>query len=112
MEDVQTTLDNILLKLERNEVLIRTNNLLISRFILELNSIRKSMNLPKSNIYFKFVLTNEEYNSLVDEFGQVVVDKAMYKLDRLLLTNKQQCPNNIAQYVRKKLRKNGKSKEQ
>ena len=42
---------------------------------------------------------------LVAEFGQEEVDKAMYRLDRLLLTNRQQCPRNIKKYLHKRLKK-------
>ena len=91
--------------MEQINILIRTNNLLLSRFILELSRTRKELGLPKRNIFFKFELLESEYFSLVDEFGKEKVDKVLYRLDRLLLTNKQECPNNISKYVRKKLRK-------
>lgn len=97
-------LENILAETKRTQVLIRTNNLLISRFILELSRTRKELGLPKRVLFFKFDLLEDEYYKLVDEYGKEETDKALYRLDRLLLTNKQQCPNNIAKYVRKRLR--------
>lgn len=73
---------------------------------MELSTVRKELGLPKRKTYFRFELLEEEYNTLVSEFGRSVVDKALYRLDRLLLTNKQQCPNNIAKYIRKRIEKN------
>lgn len=96
-------LENILAETKRTQVLIRTNNLLISRFILELSRTRKELGLPKRVLFFKFDLLEDEYYKLVDEYGKEETDKALYRLDRLLLTNKQQCPNNIAKYIRKRL---------
>lgn len=96
-------LENILAETKRTQVLIRTNNLLISRFILELSKTRKELGLPKRVLFFKFDLLEDEYYKLVDEYGKEETDKALYRLDRLLLTNKQQCPNNIAKYIRKRL---------
>lgn len=98
-------LDNILSEIKRTQVLIRTNNLLMSRFILELSKVRKELGLPKRRFFFKFELLDEEYENLVRDFGKKDVDRALYYLDRLLLTNKQQCPNNIAKFVRRKLEK-------
>lgn len=95
----------ILEEIKRTQVLIRTNNLLLSRFILELNNVKKEFGLPKRYLAFKFDLLEEEYRELINEFGKTDVEKALYRLDRLLLTNKQQCPNNIAKYIRKKLEK-------
>ena len=99
------------------QVLIRTNNLLLSRFILALEKTRKKIGLPEREIAFKFELLEDEYKELVAEFGQDEVDKAMYRLDRLLLTNRQQCPRNIKKYLHKRLKKsrdvqNKKEKEQ
>lgn len=87
------------------QVLIRTNNLLLSRFILALEKTRKKMGLPEREIAFKFELLEEEYKELVAEFGQDEVNKAMYRLDRLLLTNRQQCPRNIKKYLHRRLKK-------
>lgn len=78
--------------------------MLLSRFILELSSLQKQYNLPRRVVFFKFELMQDEYDRLVEDYGKPLVDKALYKLDRLLLTNKQQCPNNIAKYIRKRLR--------
>lgn len=103
-------LENILQETKRTQVLIRTNNLLLSRFILELSKTRKELGLPKRVMFFKFELLEEDYELLVKEFGREETNKALYRLDRLLLTNKQQCPNNIAKYIRKKLERSNNAK--
>lgn len=104
---------NVLLEeIKRVQVLIRTNNLLLSRFILELSKTRQELGLPKRCFFFKFELLQDEYNELVNEFGKKETDKALYQLDRMLLTNKQQCPNNIAKYIRTKINHNLKRREQ
>lgn len=104
-------LDNILSEIKRTQVLIRTNNLLMSRFILQLAKVRKELGLPKRVTFFKFELLEDDYLLLVKEFGKEETDKALYRLDRLLLTNKQECPNNIAKYIRRKLEKRQNAKE-
>lgn len=93
------------------QILIRTNNLLLSRFILELSKVRKDLGLPKRVFGFKFEILEEEYNELVNQYGREEVNKALYRLDRLLLTNKQKCPNNIPKYIRKKIDKKNNNKE-
>lgn len=98
-------------ELKNIQILIRTNNLLLSRFILELSKTRKELGLPKRLLFFKYDLLQEEYDRLVSEFGKEEVNKALYRLDRLLLTNRQQCPNNIARYIRRKLKKSREQKE-
>lgn len=92
-------------EMQKLQVLVRTNNLLLSRFILELSNIQQRYNLPQRVVFFKFELMQDEYNRLVEDYGKSLVDKALYQLDRLLLTNKQQCPNNIAKYIRRKLKR-------
>lgn len=96
-KDIKEALDKV-------QILIRTNNLLLSRFILQLSEVRKELCLPKRNVFFKFELLQDDYDELVKEFGKTETDKALYRLDRLLLRNKQQCPNNIRKYITKKLR--------
>lgn len=94
------------------KILIRTNNLLLARFILQLSETRKELGLPKRNTFFKFELFEDDYNKLVDEFGKTEVDKALYRLDRLLIKNKQQCPNNIRKYIAAKLKRSQKEKDE
>ena len=94
------------------QILLRVNNLLLSRFIVEIAKTRKELGLPKRVFAFKFEILEDDYNLLISEFGKNEVDKALYRLDRLLLTNKQQCPNNVAKYIRNKLKKSKYSKEQ
>lgn len=100
---MEKRLEEIESELRKINILIRTNNLLLSRFILQLSTVRKELGLPKRNVFFKFELLQEDYEELVLQFGKQEVDKALYRLDRLLLTNKQQCPNNIKKYLVKKL---------
>ena len=101
-------LNQIKEELSRVQILIRTNNLLLARFILQLSETRKELGLPKRNVFFKFELLQDDYNELVNEFGQDMTDKALYKLDRMLLANKQDCPNNIKKYIATKLKKKSK----
>lgn len=90
--------------LNQIKILIRTNNLLLSRFILQLSETRKELGLPKRSVFFKFELLQDDYEELVKEYGKTETDKALYRLDRLLLRNKQQCPNNIRKYISNKLK--------
>lgn len=87
------------------QTLIRVNNLLLSRFILQLSETRKELGLPKRETFFKFELLEDDYLLLVKEHGKSETDRALYRLDRLLLQNKQQCPHNIHKYIDKQLRK-------
>lgn len=98
-------------EIKKLQILTRVNNLLLSRFILQLQDIREEFNIPKRKTFFKFELLEEDYNELISEFSQSKVDKALYHLDRLLLKNKQQCPNNIKKYIRNKLKKKSKQNE-
>ena len=63
------------------------------------------LDIPKRITFFRFELLKSEYDTLINEFNQRDVDSALTKLDRMLLLNKQNCPNNIAKYVRTKLTK-------
>lgn len=101
----QDILNQIKEELNKVQILIRTNNLLLARFILQLSETRKELGLPKRNVFFKFELLEEDYNELIEEFGKEETDKALYRLDRMLIKNKQQCPNNIRKYITNKLRK-------
>ena len=98
--------------LNRVQILIRTNNLLLARFILQLSETRKELGLPKRNVFFKFELLEDDYNELIKEFGKEETDKALYRLDRMLIKNKQQCPNNIRKYIASKLGKSLLKKEE
>ena len=79
--------------------------------------MKKDLGLPQRCTYFKFEILQDEYDSLVSEFGKHETDKALYRLDRLLVSNKQQCTNNIDKYIRNRLKKSrlnneGSNKEQ
>lgn len=101
----QDVLNQIKEELNKVQILIRTNNLLLARFILQLSETRKELGLPKRNVFFKFELLEDDYTELIKEFGKEETDKALYRLDRMLIKNKQQCPNNIRKYIASKLRK-------
>ena len=105
MEQRLLAIENEIAKLQ---ILVRVNNLLLSRFILQLSKTRDDLHLPKRNVFFKFELLQDDYNELVNEFGQDMTDKALYKLDRRLRANKQDCPNNIKKYIATKLKKKSK----
>lgn len=90
--------------LRTQEILLRTNNLIMSRFILELNNLMTELKVPRHKLFFKFSISDDDYDLLVKEFDSTSVDKALIKLDRLLMTNRQDCPNNIYQYTRSKLK--------
>lgn len=113
--DINKRLDNIERELISTQeslkdinILIRVNNLLLSRFILQLTRVRRELGLPKRVTFFKFEILEEDYNQLISEYSKTEVDKALYRLDRLLLQNKQQCPNNIRKYILNKLKKSSK----
>jgi hypothetical protein len=110
--DIEKKLEEIENEIKTTQVLIRTNNLLLSRFILQLSQVRKELCLPKRNVFFKFELLEDDYKELINEYGKIEVDKALYRLDRLLLKNKQQCPHNIKKYIARKLKRSSKNNEQ
>lgn len=110
--DIENKLLEIEEEIKTTQILLRTNNLLLSRFILQLSQTRKELGLPKRNVFFKFELLQDDYNELVDEYGKKEVDKALYRLDRLLLNNKQNCPNNIKKYITSKLKESIRNKEE
>ena len=111
-QEEQDILNQIKEELNKVQILIRTNNLLLARFILQLSETRKELGLPKRNVFFKFELLEDDYNELIKEFGKEETDKALYRLDRMLIKNKQQCPNNIRKYIASKLRKSLLSKKE
>lgn len=87
------------------QVLVRVNNLLLSKFILQLSETRKELGLPKRQSFFKFEILQDDVDELIKEFGKDETIKALYRLDRLLLQNKQNCPHNIKKYIRNRLKK-------
>lgn len=91
--------------LRQIDILLRVNNLLMSKFILQLSNVKKQLRLKDTNDFFKFSLLQTDYEELVNQFGKQEVDKALYRLDRMLLLNKMQCPNNIKSFIIKKLNK-------
>ena len=92
-------------ELKQLQVLVRVNNLLLSKFILQLSETRKELGLPKRQSFFKFEILQEDVDELIKEFGKDETIKALYRLDRLLIQNKQNCPHNIKKYIRNRLRK-------
>ena len=109
--DIDKRLLDIEQELKNTQILIRVNNLLLSRFILQLSQTREDLGLPKRNVFFKFELLQDDYEELVSKFGKQETDKALYRLDRLLIQNKQQCPHNIKKYISTKLLKKVRSKD-
>lgn len=109
--DIEQRLLEIEKEIKTTQVLIRTNNLLLSRFILQLSETRKELGLPKRNTFFKFELLEDDYKELINEFGKDEVDKALYRLDRMLIKNKQHCPNNIKRYISSNIKKNIRQRE-
>lgn len=105
MKSFQEELKEIQKCLVDLQTLTRVNNLLLSRFILQLSEVQKELGLPKRETFFKFELLEDDYLLLVKEYGKSETDRALYRLDRLLLQNKQQCPHNIRKYIDKQLRK-------
>lgn len=93
-------------ELRQLQILVRVNNLLLSKFILQLSEVRRELGLPKRQSFFKFEILQEDFDDLAKEFGKDETIKALYRLDRLLLQNKQNCPHNIKKYIRKRLRRN------
>lgn len=108
---IEEKLNNIQDEMKDINVLLRVNNILLSRFILQLAQVRRDLGLPKRETFFRFEILEEEYKSLVNEFGKEETDKALYRLDRLLIQNKQNCPHNIRKYIRHRLLKRCKAKE-
>lgn len=94
----------ILQRLTQLEILQRVDNVLLSKFILQLQLVKKILHLPQLKSYWKFELLEEEYVELIKEFDRKDVDRALYYLDRLLIDNKMDCPNNIKQYIRKHIK--------
>lgn len=92
-------------ELKQLQVLVRVNNLLLSKFILQLSETRKELGLPKRQSFFKFEILQDDVDELIKEFGKDETIKALYRLDRLLIQNKQNCPRNIKKYIRNRLRK-------
>ena len=92
----------------QNKILLRVNNLLLARLILQLSQVRNDFNLPKRNTFFKFEILNDDYRDLCKEYGKDIVDKTLYRLDRTLLLNKQDCPHNIKKYITNKIKEHNK----
>lgn len=103
--ELDTQLEKILNEINELKILTRVNNVLVSRFIVELQGFKKYQRVPNTQHFFRFELLDDEYSALVREYGKDDVDRALYRLDRLLITNKMSCPNNISKYVRRKLEK-------
>lgn len=61
--------------------------------------------MPKLISYWKFELLEDEYVELIKEFNRNDVDKALWYLDRQLVDNKMDCPNNIKKYIIRQLKK-------
>ena len=47
-------------EISQNKILLRVNNLLLARFILQLSQVRNDFNLPKRNTFFKFEILDDD----------------------------------------------------
>lgn len=105
IRQIKILLQELLETSKRTEILIRVNNLVLSKFILQLAQVRKDLGLPKRQTFFKFELLDEDYEQLVKEFGKEETNKALYRLDRMLLQNKLNCPHNIKKYISNRIKR-------
>lgn len=101
----------ILEQLKQLNIVTRVNNVLLSRFILQLQTVKKELGLPRTEPFCRFELLKEDYDELVQQFGKHDTDRALYLLDRAMARNKVQCPHNIKKYIRTWMRRNAKQKE-
>lgn len=92
-------------QMKQINILMRVNNVLLSKFIIELQSMGAYLNIPKRIVGFKFWLSLDDYKELCSEFAQKDVDKAFIRLDQMMAANKVECPNNIKRYIKAKLKK-------
>lgn len=100
---MEETSREILEQLKQLNILTRVNNVLLSKFILQLQIVKRELHLPKLVSFFKFELLDEEYQDLCKEFDKKDVDNALWLLDRQMVQNKLDCPHNIKKFIRKKL---------
>lgn len=101
----------ILEQLKQINILTRVNNILLSKFILQLQEVKKKIHTPNMVSFFTFEILNEDYVELLKEFPQQDVDKALHWLDRQLTQNKMNCPNNIKNFILKRLKELRKNKK-
>lgn len=87
------------------EILLRVNNLLLAKLINEWNCVKKELDIPKKYFGFKFSITQDEFNELCEAYGRKRVENILFKLDRMLLLNKMECPRDIKKYVAKRANK-------
>lgn len=108
MENLDT---EILNQLKELNILTRVNNVLLSKFILQLQTVKRELHLPRLVSFFRFEILKDEYEELCEEYGRNEVDKALYHLDRQLVRNKLECPNNIKRYIKTQMRKTERNRE-
>ena len=101
----------ILNQLKELNILTRVNNVLLSKFILQLQTVKRELHLPRLVSFFRFEILKDEYEELCEEYGRNEVDKALYRLDRQLVRNKLECPNNIKRYIKTQMRKTERNRE-
>lgn len=101
----------ILNQLKELNILTRVNNVLLSKFILQLQTVKRELHLPRLVSFFRFEILKDEYEELCEEYGHNEVDKALYHLDRQLVRNKLECPNNIKRYIKAQMRKTERNRE-
>lgn len=101
----------VLNQLKELNILTRVNNVLLSKFILQLQTVKRELHLPRLVSFFRFEILKDEYEELCEEYGRNEVDKALYHLDRQLVRNKLECPNNIKRYIKTQMRKTERNRE-
>ena len=89
----QDVLNQIEEELNKVQILIRTNNLLLARFILQLSETRKELGLPKRNVFFKFELLEDDYKELIELVTDICIRNDIKKL--VWSTNKNDRVNHL-----------------
>ena len=90
-------------QLKQINILVRINNILLSKFINQLQEVKKRIRVPDVVSFFRFDIYLEDYKELCKEFEKKDVDKALFWLDRQLIQNKMACPSNVKSFVLKRL---------
>ena len=62
-------------EIKQLQILVRVNNLLLSKFILQLSETRQELGLPKRQSFFRFEILQDDVDELIKEFGKDEVIK-------------------------------------
>ena len=101
----------ILEELKTMNILMRVNNLLLSKFILQFGIVKKELGLREHKAFFRFEIDKKDYEDLCAEFGDDDVNVALQRLDRMLLQNKLCCPHNIKNYITRRVKKTQRTRQ-